>query len=75
VASNSNEAEQLLAHALTLPFEELPHMSIPAANRDGIDLLKRHHFHQESLHYFMRCGEPVQRERMMIYGLASPALG
>jgi GNAT superfamily N-acetyltransferase len=76
VAETYDDAERLLLHALTLPFEDnMPMAIIPACNRDAERLLTRYGFHPLRTLRHMRLGEPVRRERTKIYGQASFALG
>lgn len=76
VAGTASDAEQLLVHALSLPFESGPSVTIPATNEDGLELLRRYSFSQQGITHYMRRGAPLQRgQRAMIYAQASSALG
>lgn len=75
IARTPEVAETLLLHALTLPFEHGPDVTIPAANNAGIQLLKRYQFRQLSVMRYMWRGASVQTQRVLIYAETSPALG
>jgi GNAT superfamily N-acetyltransferase len=76
VAETYDDAERLLLHALTLPFEgNAPAAIIPVCNRDAERLLTRYGFRPLRTLRHMRLGELVRRERTKIYGQASFALG
>lgn len=76
VAESYDDAERLLIHALTLPFEDnVPLTIIPACNRNAERLLTRYGFRPLRTLHHMRLGSPVRRERIKIYGQASFALG
>jgi GNAT superfamily N-acetyltransferase len=76
MAVNAETAEQLLLHALTLPFEKIPAVIMPAINRSAVQLLQRYGFTQQRALAHMRLGPPVSgRDRHMLYGQASFAIG
>ncbi len=76
VAITASIAENLLQHALTLPFRRGPSLSIPERNTDGTQLITRYGFKQSSSRAFMYYGVfPSAHMRENIYGQASPALG
>jgi hypothetical protein len=77
VAETYDDAERLLVHALTLPFEDnVTSALVPTINRDAERLLLRYGFHPQRTLHHMRLGDPVPyRDRHKLYGLASFALG
>jgi hypothetical protein len=76
VADTIAEAEQLLAHALSLPFEEnILTVNTPVSNNDANKLLTHYGFTVQRTLRHMRRGQPVPRNLTAIYGLASFALG
>jgi ribosomal protein S18 acetylase RimI-like enzyme len=76
MAINVEVAEQLLTHALTLPYEKSPVVIIPAMNQPAKRLLQRYGFTQQRALVHMRLGPPVSsRDRHTIYGQASFAIG
>lgn len=75
VAINVEVAEQLLTHALALPYEKAPAVIIPM-NRPAATLLQRYGFTRQRALAHMRLGPPVQnRDRGVMYGQASFAIG
>jgi GNAT superfamily N-acetyltransferase len=75
-AINVEVAEQLLQHALALPFEKTPAVIIPALNRPAAQLLQRYGFRQDRALAHMRLGPPVPgRNRRTTYGQANFAIG
>jgi ribosomal protein S18 acetylase RimI-like enzyme len=75
MAANVEVAEQLLSHALTLPFTGAPRAVIPASNEAGMRLLQRYGFREQRTLAHMRLGPPVPgRDRRHIYGQASFAI-
>ena len=77
VAETHDDAERLLVHALTLPFEgAVTSALVPTINRDAERLLLRYGFHPQRTLTHMRLGDPIRyRDRRKLYGLASFALG
>jgi len=76
MAINVEVAEQLLTHAMALPYEKSPVVIIPAMNRQADTLLQRYGFVQQRALAHMRLGPPVQdRNRYVMYGQASFAIG
>jgi GNAT superfamily N-acetyltransferase len=76
VASTVEDAEPLLLHALTLPFEGEPSVFVSAHHRDALRLLNRYGFVQQRTLSHMRTGKPVQRSRhTTLYGQASLGFG
>jgi GNAT superfamily N-acetyltransferase len=75
VARDAVAAEGLLAAALALSFEDAPRVLAPSANNEAADLLLRYGFSPQRSLRHMRRGEPVPRQRELIYGQASFGLG
>lgn len=75
IADTLQVAECLLLHALSLPFEHGPDVTIPVENEEGLQLLNRLNFRQVNLMHYMRWGSPVHVKRNTIYAETSPALG
>lgn len=76
MAVNVEVAEQLLQHALALPFQQRPAVIIPAINRSAAQLLQRYGFEQDRVLAHMRLGPTVPgRDRSAIYGQANFAIG
>ena len=74
LAESLNDFEQALPLARP-QFDSDPLISIPAENKEGLQLLRRYNFSERSVTRYMRRGAPVQTQRAMIYAQASPALG
>ena len=76
VANTVEDAEQLLAYALTLPFKNEPSIFVSARNENALHLLDRYGFSLERASIHMHRGKPVQRQRhTTLYGQASLGLG
>ncbi len=76
VASSLKDAEQLLAHALTLPYTTEPTVFVSARNTDAFALLTQYGFVQARSLSHMRKGLPVGRGRATeLYGQASLGFG
>lgn len=75
IANTPEGAEALLLHALALPFEHGPDVTIPVVNNAGVQLLKRYQFRQVSIMRYMWRGAPVQTQRTLTYAETSPAPG
>jgi GNAT superfamily N-acetyltransferase len=77
IASTPTIAEQLLIHALTLPFgTEIPNVILSPSNQSGLTLLQRYGFRQKRQLSHMRLGLPANyRRRSQIYGQSSFAIG
>lgn len=75
-ASTLEASEALLATALRLSFNGVPHVLVPSSNRSATALLCRYGFNkQRSLSHMHRGGSLVPSRRDMLYGMASFALG
>ncbi len=76
LANTVEDAEQLLVHALSLPFESEPNVFVSAHNTDALQLLNRYGFKQQRTLSHMRRGNSVQRSRhTTLYGQASLGFG
>lgn len=76
VARTVEDAEHLLAQALTLPFvESMVTVNLSAINDEGAQLLERYGFCLQRTLSYMRRGTVVSRDLQKIYGQASFALG
>jgi GNAT superfamily N-acetyltransferase len=76
VASTVEDAERLLLHALTLPFESEPSVFVSTHHSDALRLLNRYGFSQQRTLSHMRKGKHVQRSRhTTLYGQASLGFG
>jgi GNAT superfamily N-acetyltransferase len=76
VANSVEDAERLLLHALTLPFESEPSVFVSANNSDALGLLTSYGFSQQRVLSHMWKGKHVQRSRhTTIYGQASLGFG
>ncbi len=76
VADTVEDAERLLAHALTLPFKNKPGIFVSAQNESALRLFERYGFTQQRTLSHMRRGEKVRRGRhTTLYGQASLGLG
>jgi GNAT superfamily N-acetyltransferase len=74
VANTVEDAERLLAYALTFPFQSVPSIFVPARNETALHLLERYGFNLERAPSHMYRGKPVQRHTAL-YGQASLGLG
>jgi ribosomal protein S18 acetylase RimI-like enzyme len=76
VADTCEDAERLLAGALTYPFKDGPGVFVSARHEDAVELFKRYGFSQQRTLKHMRRGKEVKRGRSStIYGQASLGLG
>jgi hypothetical protein len=75
VAATPAAAEQLLQHALTLPFAARSTVLVPGANPAAATLLQQTGFVKRRSLQHMRLGGAPSRPRLQIYGLSSFALG
>ena len=76
VAATREDAERLLAHALTLPFKNKPGIFVSAHNENALGLFERYGFSQQRTLSHMRRGEKVRRARhTTLYGQTSLGLG
>ncbi len=76
VARSTKDAEQLLAHALTLTYTAKPIIFVSARNADALTLLAQYGFVQARSLSHMRKGLPVERARTTaLYGQASLGFG
>jgi GNAT superfamily N-acetyltransferase len=76
VASTAGDAEQLLLHVLTLPFESAPSIFVSAGHSEAIVLLEQYGFTPQRSLSHMRKGQRAQRSRrQMLYGQTSLGLG
>lgn len=76
IASNSEDAEHLLLHALTLPFSSAPQVFVSAHHHAALTLLEHYGFQQQRTLSHMRRGQHVQRgRRTTIYGQISLGMG
>jgi hypothetical protein len=77
VARRPEDAQALLAAALSLPFEQPPRVLVPSTNRDAARILPRHGFQPDDApHLHMRRGGRASPgERSLLYALASFAIG
>jgi len=75
-ARTSEDAEALLAHALTLPFDGVARAIVPSANGDAARLLHRYGFGEPfPLRHMRRGGVAAPGRPAMLYGLSGFALG
>lgn len=76
VASNPDDAEALLAAAITLPYEQSPSVRAPSQNPFSALLLQHHGFiEQRNLRHMYRGPGPAQQDRARIYSEASFGIG
>lgn len=75
VALSKEIASLLLQAALSLDFQELPRVLIPAKNLNGIEILQNHGFEIEKSLCHMVKGLVPNQQRQHIYGQASYSLG
>jgi hypothetical protein len=76
VAGTAEDAERLLAYALTLPFESEPNVSVSAHNSEALRLLNCYGFSQQRVLSHMRKGKNIQRGRhTALYGQTSLGFG
>ncbi|MFL5802756.1 MAG: GNAT family N-acetyltransferase [Roseiflexaceae bacterium] len=75
VAHDPDVAEMLLAAALPLQFAEAPRVIIPGANSSAAALLLRYGFSPQRALRHMRRGGDLPRQRALLYGQASFAIG
>ena len=76
IAQTHEEAEALLAHALTLAFQDPPRIRVPTSNHQALALVQAYGFREMRAFKHMRRGgiqHPQQREH--IYALATAAIG
>ncbi|MFL5591595.1 MAG: GNAT family N-acetyltransferase [Ktedonobacteraceae bacterium] len=76
IAQSHEEAEALLAHALTLAFQHPPRIRVPTSNHQALALVQAYGFREIRAFKHMRRGgiqHPQQREH--IYALATAAIG
>ncbi len=74
-ASTLEVSEALLATALRLSFNGLPHVLVPSSNRAATTLLYRYGFKKQRSLSHMHRGSSLASRRDMLYGMASFALG
>jgi len=75
-ARTPEDAEALLAHALTLPFDGVARAIVPSANGDAARLLHRYGFGEPfPLRHMRRGGVAAPGRPTMLYGLSGFALG
>jgi ribosomal protein S18 acetylase RimI-like enzyme len=75
LATSPQSAEHLLKAALALPFEKPPRVLLPAANKEGLELLLQHGFTVLQTLRRMVKGDVPKQQRHLIYGQASYSLG
>ncbi len=76
VAHSPEDAEQLLRHALTLPYSAEPMVFVSAHHADALALLARYRFTQTRSLSHMRKGTVIERHRATtLYGQASLGFG
>ncbi len=77
VAQTPIDAESLLLYTLhSIHFgSEIPHVIISSTHQQGLDLLQRYGFRQQRNLSHMRLGPLPRRQRTLIYGQASFAIG
>jgi ribosomal protein S18 acetylase RimI-like enzyme len=75
LTTSPQSAERLLNAALALPFEKPPRALLPAANKEGLELLLQHGFTVLQTLRHMVKGEIPKQQRHLIYGQASYSLG
>jgi GNAT superfamily N-acetyltransferase len=75
LATSPQSAERLLQAALGLPFEKPPRVLLPAANKEGLELLLQHGFTVLQTLRHMVKGDIPKRQRQHIYSQASYSLG
>jgi GNAT superfamily N-acetyltransferase len=76
VMHQSSNAEELLQAALAIPYDETISVTVPAGNRDALELLQRYHFETVRANQHMgrgAGGPPGQRQK--IYSQTSLAVG
>ncbi len=76
IAQTPADAEALLVHSLTQPFEQAPGVRVYTSHTIAINLLKKHGFSERRLfkHMFYGDREPVQ-QKGKLYALATAAIG
>ncbi len=75
-AKTPEVAETLLTAALSLPFNDTPHVLVPGSNQSARELLMRYGFkEQRVLSHMRRGGSASPGYRAMLYGMASLAIG
>jgi Acetyltransferase (GNAT) domain len=75
LATSPRSADYLLKAALGLPFEKPPRVLLPAANKEGLELLLQHGFTVLQTLQHMVKGDIPKRQRQLIYSQASYSLG
>ena len=76
LATQSEDAEALLAAALDLEFRTPPEITAPQSNAAARPMLERHGFlYKRSTRHMRRGGQGLLAKRTSIYGYASFALG
>ncbi len=76
VADTKEDAERLLVHALTLPFQSKPNVFVSAHNTDALSLLTRYGFAQQRTLSHMWAGKHIARNRSTtLFGQASLGFG
>ncbi|HVB20320.1 MAG TPA: GNAT family N-acetyltransferase [Ktedonobacteraceae bacterium] len=76
VAQTQEDAERLLVHALTLPFESKPSIFVSAQHNEASHLLTRYGFVQQRTLSHMWIGKHIVRNRhTTLYGQASLGFG
>ena len=76
LAQSHQEAEALLAYALTLPFQSAPRIRAPASNQQAVELMQTYGFAEvRRLRHMRRGGTRSPQQRACIYALATAAIG
>ncbi|HEY4386830.1 MAG TPA: GNAT family N-acetyltransferase [Ktedonobacteraceae bacterium] len=76
IAQTSTDAENLLLSAFSLSFDTgMPYVLVSPMHQQALALLQRYGFRQQRQLSHMRLGPSLPRQRTMIYGQASFALG
>ena len=76
IAQSHEEAEALLAHALTLAFQHPPRIRVPVSNHRARSLVQAYGFHEvRALKHMRRGGIQPPQQRENIYALATLAIG
>jgi ribosomal protein S18 acetylase RimI-like enzyme len=76
IAQSHEEAEALLAHALTLAFQRPPRIRVPTSNHRALALVQAYGFREmRALKHMRRGGIQHPQQREHIYALATLAIG
>jgi ribosomal protein S18 acetylase RimI-like enzyme len=76
IAQSHEEAESLLAQALTLAFQHPPRIRVPTSNRRALALVQAYGFREmRALKHMRRGGIQHPQQREHIYALATLAIG